>query len=519
MATRYSFAAGHIAHLANPTANFMTSFGPQMDQWGRFWLCAGGNGTTGLSAYAIDQTGTIVQSYTQNTIINAAGTYALANQTTANWPSNTGQVLYDTGFSTIVVQSGGQSKLVAFFNKSNAASPTGWYFTVAVFAIDAAGALTCQGVVWSPSFGLTSNFLVRTNWIDLAGNKDFTQDIVVMCGIGATSDFPLLLKFPSINTINGTAYSFSQTQFQWAAGVGTPNGLGTATSAEGITVGGLFGSLTPAAFLMPNASSGTDVLMYLNKRCMDTSSIPFVTATAVTYPNGVMCKLALPAGGYSGATGSPTATPSATMTPVATPACFSTGAASFDAFTDIQKNVDGTSGAGYNDYYAWAPVLVNEGSGSFLVGWYQPWFQNNNYTGAWSVVEKLRIMRYTSASGVFTDVSLLQGATVPISSIGSAAGGSPDYIDICGWQAFADGSDLKIWHCDGASGSGSAISVTWLGHIGTAIVGQVTVHTRIGDARTVALSAPTNIALPSISGVPDVGNTLAGDAGTWTGNP
>lgn len=34
-----------------------------------------------------------------------------------------------------------------------------------------------------------------------------------------------------------------------------------------------------------------------------------------------------------------------------------------------------------------------------------------------------------------------------------------------------------------------------------------------------AINPPTNTTLPSISGVPGVGNTLTGDVGTWTGNP
>ena len=34
-----------------------------------------------------------------------------------------------------------------------------------------------------------------------------------------------------------------------------------------------------------------------------------------------------------------------------------------------------------------------------------------------------------------------------------------------------------------------------------------------------ANSAPTNVELPSISGIPEVGMTLTGDVGTWTGNP
>jgi hypothetical protein len=36
---------------------------------------------------------------------------------------------------------------------------------------------------------------------------------------------------------------------------------------------------------------------------------------------------------------------------------------------------------------------------------------------------------------------------------------------------------------------------------------------------TIANSAPTNTSLPSISGVPAVGELLIGTVGTWTGNP
>lgn len=48
---------------------------------------------------------------------------------------------------------------------------------------------------------------------------------------------------------------------------------------------------------------------------------------------------------------------------------------------------------------------------------------------------------------------------------------------------------------------------------------QVMVNVRIGASGASVATAPLNLTLPSISGTPDVGETLTADLGTWTGNP
>lgn len=525
MTSRYSFAAGGIVSASNTTSGGrIISQGPNVDRFGNCWVNAD-------STFRVfDAAATLLQSYSTDTLVTSVCTYALANQSPGTSWTESAHSIFDSAPGVAVFTEAGVSYIVVVFTKSNTVANT-WLDTCALLLPASDGTYTVAGVTWGFAFNITevgSNFLTKIRKIDLAGQKAFADPIIVAMGLGATAEGPCFKAFPSITATLGIASAVDQTRYLWPSTwfhTGDDyNAFGQHNEGLGINAGE-----DQPVFFMPGASSTTKIMVYVSKAAMAVTSQPFIVASLQpTYPDGCLAKATLPTTGFALTTSFPARTDTNLSAPVAAPGCFTDGVTPYDAFTDVGLHYDGTSGAGGDAEYFAVPRLIEPTGDGFLVGWYHPWFQDPTYAGStnWLLKERLRLQTYSAATETFTDAGMLQGATAPIDDLGGSVGGPTDFMDINGWTLAVDGPSLAIWHYDGPSSTSSARFLTWRGLIGSKVVGQVTVHTRIGASRSgspvvppAPPLAPVNLIAPSISGVPNVGNEVTVDVGVWTGNP
>lgn len=479
MTTGYRFQGGYVASLPNAASFQQGTAGNMMDRFNHLWFCPMALPEGNRPTYVIDDTGAVLATHVQSDVMTEIATYALAHQAGSVWTITAPEVLGSSGFNLSTYTFAGVSYVVFHMilqNGTIASGPYQWFFVTAVYIANVDGSMSIQGVSWTiASFG-PPDFFGGTCKIDLAKTKTIDDQILVMVDWLDTLAQPMLIVFPPISAIIGAASAVNTTRLLMPGASHNPGDTfyGFACPQMNSAVGNNGPGCDQAVFFMPNAAGGTNLYVYVGKRTMATSGIPYIVTLRATYPDGVMVKAVLPAVVVTPTVTFPTLT-NVNLAPAADPGVFLTAAAApYDAFSDVGLNFDGTAGNASNDYYGVPRVFGADGS-KLLVGWYAPWFTNNTYTGTgWSVDEKLRIQSYDPATELFTDLALVQGQTVNINQIGSSGGAPPEFIDISGWALYQDGDTLKLWHVNGPAATGAARWITWLSGIAkiTAILPQ-----------------------------------------------
>lgn len=510
---------GFESSVSNPNISGLsaaTRMGSRnVDHHGNLWLFAE---LKRLRCFA--QNGTILQTYSEDTdIVPLLLTYIGAH----GGGITNGSPGLNNGACWGVVGTGATKYLV--YTAAWYQSGTTYFHVMALFAMDAAGALTVKAVVWTGA-GVSSALGMT---IDQAGLKTDNDPIVAWYQSGSGPIGHCFAKvWPSITSllnsgsgrcsgIAGQSYGFanSSSQGQTNYNLGAPS-----VNSYGSSAGG-----SQPAFFLPGASGKTTLFIYVGKSSMannhaligasDTyNGCVFIDNQYGTYPNG--CMIAADFGTLVNPAYTTASDTFNTVTPAVVPGCLD-GA---NAFPDVGTNYDGTGTHTSNDYFA-TPSLLQVTGGLCQVAWYRPTFIDDSYTdaGLWSVLAKARVMSYDPSTGAFTTSFLTQGALAPIASIGSPNTQGVNFIDIYNYVLFWSGGVLKAWHADEGSATSSGALHVWLAHFGANLAGQVTVTVRIGAGGSAAPTAPVNTVLPSIQGVPHVGETLTADVGTWTGNP
>lgn len=466
----YQFDGHFIAKLT--VGGFdLTTRAIGMDRFDRVWQGTWPDVSDNNSFRCIDQTGTIVASYTNFDITSQVSAYALANQSGASWLASGADHL-DAAHGIAVFNLNGQSYLVYTLQKLNSSSGSSatWFSATAIFQINADASLTIKGLVWA--LGITAGSLQtgRTFRIDLAGGKGFTDPILVVQSFNTTAvNSPYVIQFPSVSDIIGKCSPLTGVRHVWPGPFTSPGDEFNPLACGFPDVVGTNAGLDQESFFLPNALGGTDIFVYIGAGAMAAASMPFVTALrSGGFPNGCLVKATLSLQTVAFST-TPTISDFNIGSAAGVSGVFIDGGGTpYDYFSDVGTNFDGTGSHGSNQYFPAPRVIANGGlSGGWTVAWYAPYFINDTYVGAnWSFYEKLRIQTYAPSTGQFTDVQLLKGPTVTIEQLGGSAGLPTDFMDVSGWDLFQlSGGNLRLWHYNGPSATSSAANVTWLAEL------------------------------------------------------
>lgn len=476
MGTTYILDAGFIASLPGQVNNFANATsGDQTDQWGNTWFAAGNRGNNNGHIQVFSPTGAVLQTYLYDTLVAAMCSYASANGGGTRGFTSAGSTIEDTGHAIHVVNLGGVSYLLFHVTKYNGGAY--WHTTIGVFQLGTGGAYTVVGMNFSYYWtagppGWTTSCVK----LDLANFKTINDPIIVVLATTSGGNTPLIKFAPSISATLGNALAVNTYSYQYpgASSVSTDPYYNFGLSQ----ILGINAIADQPVFAMPSTTgTGTNLCIYIATNTMANTSNTFLTGTIKpTYPNGCMLQVPLGAPSFVTATSAPSSLGTVNLAaPVPVPGCFisNTGVA-YNYFADSGLWINGTTGAAaYAEYFATPRIIAQNGNG-WTVAWYQPWFGDPSYQGAWTFHERLRVQRYDWAAGTFTDLVEVSGGTATAAQIGGAQTQVFNYYDIQGWAIIINPGFIGVWHYDGPSAQGSGYETAWASMVMSAITSRPT---------------------------------------------